>query len=54
VGTVLNVVAGATRSTMAKVVVGVMPFLASHVIVLLLMVVFPQLVTVPGKWFGAF
>jgi tripartite ATP-independent transporter DctM subunit len=54
VGTVLNVVAGATRSTMAKVVVGVAPFLLSHVIIMLLLIIFPQLVTVPGKWFGAF
>jgi TRAP-type C4-dicarboxylate transport system permease large subunit len=42
VGTVLNVVAG------------VLPFLASHIIILLLLVIFPQLVTIPGRWFGAF
>lgn len=54
VGTVLNVVAGATRSVMAKVVVGVAPFLLSHIVILLLLIIFPQLVTVPGKWFGAF
>jgi tripartite ATP-independent transporter DctM subunit len=54
VGTVLNVVAGATRSNMAKVVVGVAPFLASHIVILLLLIFFPQLVTVPGRWFGAF
>jgi TRAP-type C4-dicarboxylate transport system permease large subunit len=54
VGTVLNVVAGATRTTMAKVVVGVSPFLVSHIVVMLLLIIFPQLVTVPGRWFGAF
>jgi tripartite ATP-independent transporter DctM subunit len=54
VGTVLNVVAGATRTTMAKVVFGVAPFLLSHGVVMLLLIIFPQLVTVPGKWFGAF
>jgi tripartite ATP-independent transporter DctM subunit len=51
VGTVLNVVAGATNSTMTKVVKGVSPFLLAHVIVLLLMIFFPALVTVPAKWF---
>jgi tripartite ATP-independent transporter DctM subunit len=54
VGTVLNVVAGATRGSMARVVTGVAPFLLSHSIVLLLLVVFPQLVTIPGRWFGVF
>ncbi|MDR1935398.1 MAG: TRAP transporter large permease subunit [Candidatus Accumulibacter sp.] len=54
VGTVLNVVAGATRSNMTRVVAGVLPFLASHIIILLLLVIFPQLVTIPGRWFGAF
>jgi tripartite ATP-independent transporter DctM subunit len=51
VGTVLNVVAGATHSSMGKVVKGVLPFLLSHTIVLLLLVFFPWLVTVPAKWF---
>ncbi|WP_153112185.1 TRAP transporter large permease subunit, partial [Propionivibrio limicola] len=41
VGTVLNVVAGATKSDMTKVVKGVAPFLLSHSIVLLLMIFFP-------------
>ncbi len=54
VGTVLNVVAGATRSSMTQVVVGVAPFLASHTIVLLLLVFFPGLVIVPAKWLGAY
>ncbi len=52
VGTVLNVVAGATKSNMTTVVRGVSPFLLSHSIVLLLMIFFPALVIVPAKWFG--
>ena len=52
VGTVLNVVAGATKSSMTRVVKGVTPFLISHLIVLLLLILFPALVTVPAKWFG--
>ena len=52
VGTVLNVVAGATKSNMTQVVRGVAPFLLSHSIVLLLMILFPALVIVPAKWFG--
>jgi tripartite ATP-independent transporter DctM subunit len=51
VGTVLNVVAGATKSSMAQVIKGVWPFLLSHTIVLLLLVFFPALVIVPAKWF---
>ena len=52
VGTVLNVVAGATKSNMTQVVRGVAPFLLSHSLVLLLMIFFPALVIVPAKWFG--
>lgn len=52
VGTVLNVVAGATRTPMLAVVKGVWPFLLSHIVVLLLLVFFPSIVTVPAKWFG--
>lgn len=54
VGVVLNVVAGATKSTMLQVVKGVSPFLISHSVILFLMVFFPALVTVPAKWFGAY
>ncbi len=54
VGVVLNVVAGATKSTMLQVVKGVSPFLVSHSIILFLMVFFPALVTVPARWFGAY
>ncbi len=50
VGTVLNVVAGATKTSMTNVVKGVAPFLLSHSIVLLLMLFFPAIVLVPAKW----
>jgi tripartite ATP-independent transporter DctM subunit len=52
VGTVLNVVAGATKTNMMGVVKGVSPFLLSHTFVLLLMLFFPALVMVPAKWFA--
>ena len=54
VGTVLNVVAGASKSNMTQVVRGVSPFLLSHLVVLLLMILFPALVIVPAKWFGGY
>ena len=54
VGTVLNVVAGASKSSMTQVVRGVSPFLLSHLVVLLLMIFFPALVIVPAKWFGGY
>ncbi|WP_153110833.1 TRAP transporter large permease subunit [Propionivibrio limicola] len=53
VGTVLNVVAGATKSDMTKVVKGVSPFLLSHLAVLTLMILFPAIVTVPAAFLGA-
>ncbi len=53
VGTVLNVVAGATKSNMTQVVKGVAPFLLSHLVILTLLILFPALVIVPAKWFGS-
>ncbi|WP_434034898.1 TRAP transporter large permease subunit [Cupriavidus sp. a3] len=53
VGTVLNVVAGVGRMKMDHVTRGVLPFMLAEFVVLFLMVLFPQLVTVPAKWFGA-
>lgn len=47
VGVVLNVVSGVSRVPMGQVVWGVMPFLAAHVSVLFLLVLFPEIVTVP-------
>jgi tripartite ATP-independent transporter DctM subunit len=51
VGTVLNVVCGVGKIPMDSAVRGVMPFLIAQVIVMLLMVLFPALVTVPASWF---
>jgi tripartite ATP-independent transporter DctM subunit len=52
VGTVLNVVAGVGRMKMDDVTRGVLPFMLAEFAVMFLMVLFPQLVTVPAKWFG--
>ena len=51
VGTVLNVVAGVTRTSMEDVMKGVWPFLLAQLVVLALMVLFPPLVMVPARWF---
>jgi TRAP-type transport system large permease protein len=50
VGTVLNVVAGVARISMDDAFKGVMPFLIAQLIVLFLLVAFPDLVMVPLKW----
>jgi tripartite ATP-independent transporter DctM subunit len=50
VGTVLNVVCGVGRIPMHEVIKGVMPFLASQVVVMGLLIAFPELVMVPLKW----
>jgi tripartite ATP-independent transporter DctM subunit len=52
VGTVLNVVAGVGRIKMDEVTKGVLPFMLAEFIVMFLMVLFPQLITVPAKWLG--
>jgi TRAP-type C4-dicarboxylate transport system permease large subunit len=31
---------------------GVLPFMLAEFVIMFLMVLFPQLVTVPAKWFG--
>lgn len=51
VGTVLSTVAGVGRMKMDEVTRGVLPFMLAEFLILLLMVLFPQLVTVPAKWF---
>jgi len=51
VGTVLNVVCGITRLTMEDLVKGIWPYLFTEVAVLLALVFFPKLVTVPARWF---
>ena len=52
VGTVLNVVAGVSKISMEDLMKGVMPFMIAELIVLLLLVLFPPLVTIPAKWFS--
>lgn len=51
VGNVLNVVAGVGRVRLDKIIVGVMPFLLAEIAVLLLLVAFPAIVTVPMSLF---
>jgi TRAP-type C4-dicarboxylate transport system permease large subunit len=51
VGTVLNVVAGVGRMKMDEVTRGVLPFMAAQFAVLFLMVLFPQTVLAPLRWF---
>jgi tripartite ATP-independent transporter DctM subunit len=52
VGTVLNVVAGVGKMKMDDVTRGVMPFMVAEFAIMFLMVLFPELVTVPAKWFA--
>ncbi|HVE54295.1 MAG TPA: TRAP transporter large permease, partial [Ramlibacter sp.] len=52
VGVVLNVVAGVGKMRMDDVTRGVLPFMAAEFAVMFLMVLFPQLVTIPARWFG--
>jgi tripartite ATP-independent transporter DctM subunit len=51
VGTVLSTVAGVGKVSMDDVTKGVWPFMVAQFAVMFLMVFFPQLVTVPAKWF---
>ena len=50
VGIVLNVVSGVAKVPLGQVIVGVWPFLLAQTIVLFLLVMFPQIVTVPLAW----
>jgi TRAP-type C4-dicarboxylate transport system permease large subunit len=50
VGVVLNVVSGVGRIPLGKVTGGVMPFLLAQTLLLLLLVAFPEIVTVPAQW----
>jgi TRAP-type transport system large permease protein len=52
VGVVLNVVCGVARISMEDIIKGVWPFMIAQLVVLFLMVLFPQLVMVPARWFG--
>jgi tripartite ATP-independent transporter DctM subunit len=50
VGTVLNTVAGVGKMSMDEVTKGVVPFMIAQFTIMFLMVLFPELVTVPAKW----
>jgi TRAP-type C4-dicarboxylate transport system permease large subunit len=50
VGTVLNTVAGVGKLKFDAVTRGVLPFLTAQMLVLVLLVAFPALVTVPAQW----
>jgi tripartite ATP-independent transporter DctM subunit len=51
VGTVLNTVAGVGKVSMDEVTKGVLPFMVAQFALMFLMVLFPQLVMVPARWF---
>ena len=50
VGIVLSVAAGVSGVSMHRVAIGALPFLAAQVLVLVLLVIFPQLVLWPLEW----
>ena len=52
VGAVLNTVCGISRIPMAAAVKGIWPFLLAEVLVVVLLVVFPDLVLIPASWFS--
>jgi tripartite ATP-independent transporter DctM subunit len=51
VGTVLNTVAGVGKISMDEVTKGVWPFMIAQFSIMFLMVLFPDLVMVPARWF---
>jgi TRAP-type transport system large permease protein len=51
VGTVLSTVAGVGKVSMDSVTKGVWPFMLAQFALMFLMVLFPQLVMVPARWF---
>ncbi|MAQ35963.1 L-dehydroascorbate transporter large permease subunit [Thioclava sediminum] len=51
VGVVLNVVSGVGRIPLGRVIIGVWPFLVAEILVLFVLVAFPQIVLVPAHWF---
>lgn len=50
VGTVLNVVSGVARVNLDSVIQGMWPFLIAETLVMFLLVLFPELVTIPARW----
>ena len=53
VGTVLNVVAGVGKMKLDEVTRGVIPFMIAEFAVMFLLVLFPQIVTVPARWLAS-
>jgi tripartite ATP-independent transporter DctM subunit len=51
VGTVLNTVCGISKIPMEAALKGVWPFLLAEMVLIVLLVLFPALVTVPASWF---
>lgn len=51
VGTVLNVACSAGKINMERIVKAVWPFLVAEIIILVLMILFPQIVMVPAQFF---
>jgi tripartite ATP-independent transporter DctM subunit len=51
VGTVLNVVSSVARVNLDTVIKGMFPFLIAETLVMFLLVLFPQLVIIPARWF---
>jgi TRAP-type C4-dicarboxylate transport system permease large subunit len=51
VGTTLNVVCGVSKVSMDDIIVGVLPFMYAQLIVMALLILFPDLVLVPMRWF---
>lgn len=50
VGSVLNVMSGVINVKMDQIVKGVWPFLVTHFLILLLLILFPALTIIPYKW----
>lgn len=50
VGTVLNVMCGVINVKMEQIVRGVMPFLLTHILLLIMLILFPALTIIPYKW----
>jgi TRAP-type C4-dicarboxylate transport system permease large subunit len=51
VGTVLNVVAGVGRMRIDEVTRGMLPFMAAQFATMFIMILFPQTVLAPLRWF---
>ncbi|GGK46042.1 TRAP transporter large permease [Salinarimonas ramus] len=51
VGAVLNTVCGISRISMGAATRGILPFLVAEIAVIVLLVLVPELVTVPASWF---